>query len=178
MAHCRVWVSCHVAALVITNYVLVITIQSRWRHLLFHVHCLYHNYIGFRMRMWMTLNKPDCVSNYCELHAKHGKLPVHACLLFACLSIYAKMTRNPIYMYSRSTKVKSASTWPRTVWWYTLLWYSSSESVSTLMYAREFLKNVDSSGQLFNYTAINLTALRAQDLSQAAISQVHVHVNH
>ncbi len=133
-------------------------------------------YIRFRMRIWMTLNKPDCASNnYCELHAKHGKLPVHACMLILCVSFdlwKLKEPRNPIY--SRSTKVKSASTWPRTVWSYTLLWYSSSESVSTLMYAREFLKNVDSSGQLFNYTAINLTALRAQDLSQAAISQVHV----
>ena len=25
----------------------------------------------------MILYKPDCVSNYCELHAKHGKLHAH-----------------------------------------------------------------------------------------------------
>ncbi len=26
----------------------------------------------------ITLYKPDCVSNYCELHARHGKLHAHA----------------------------------------------------------------------------------------------------
>ncbi len=41
----------------------------------------------------MILYKPDCVFNYCELHAKHGKLHAHDhCSRFFLLRIMRKFT--------------------------------------------------------------------------------------
>jgi len=41
------------------------------------------------------------------------------------------------------------------------------------MHASELLASIEESEQLFDYSEINMAAIRAQDLSQDAINQVH-----
>lgn len=49
---------------------------------------------------------------------------------------------------------------------------SSSDSVYTVRYAKDFLANVDERDQLFDFFEVNQTAIRAQNISQESLDTV------